>query len=126
MVLAPHFEAIKTDYLGVRVDEGVIKVTGEVGTEKQWYAECWWTIYKTVHANLPSQQCYQVLTCVKPSLKGLMLWSKNEASLVDSIQHKLIELHSSGLRVVADLDEAQALSDEALETLRLFSIRDRR
>ena len=52
--------------------------------------------------------------------KELELAIENEASLVDNIQHKLIELHNSGLRVVAIIDEAQALSDEALETLRLF------
>lgn len=52
--------------------------------------------------------------------KELDLTIYNEATLVDNIQHKLIDLHNSGLRVVAILDEAQALSDEALETLRLF------
>ena len=52
--------------------------------------------------------------------KELGLNIPNKAMLVDEIQHRLIELNRSGKRVVAILDEAQALSDEALETLRLF------
>lgn len=40
--------------------------------------------------------------------------------MVEQIQTRLIELHQQGKRVVALVDEAQALSDEALETLRLF------
>lgn len=40
--------------------------------------------------------------------------------VVEQIQTRLIELHQQGKRVVALVDEAQALSDEALETLRLF------
>ncbi len=33
---------------------------------------------------------------------------------------KIIDLHAEGKLVVVFIDEAQALSDEALETLRLF------
>jgi MSHA biogenesis protein MshM len=40
--------------------------------------------------------------------------------MVDAIQEKLLEISLFGKQIVALIDEAQALSDEALETLRLF------
>ncbi|MFA0013602.1 AAA family ATPase [Vibrio lentus] len=119
--LAPHFEAIQTVISALEMGEGVIKVTGEVGTGKTM-------VCRMLVNHL--QDCTALIYLPNPMLSGADLRQavakeldvvvENEATLVDSIQHKLIELHSSGLRVVAIIDEAQALSDEALETLRLF------
>ncbi|MBB1465178.1 MULTISPECIES: ExeA family protein [Vibrio] len=119
--LAPHFEAIQTVISALEMGEGVIKVTGEVGTGKTMVCRM-----LVNHLN----DCTALIYLPNPVLSGadlrqavakeLGLTIDNEATLVDNIQHKLIELHNSGLRVVAILDEAQALSDEALETLRLF------
>ena len=119
--LAPHFEAIQTVISALEMGEGVIKVTGEVGTGKTM-------VCRMLVNHL--KDCTALIYLPNPVLSGtdlrhavakeLDLTVENEASLVDNIQHKLIELHNSGLRVVAIIDEAQALSDEALETLRLF------
>ena len=119
--LAPHFEAIQTVISALEMGEGVIKVTGEVGTGKTM-------VCRMLVNHL--KDCTALIYLPNPVLSGadlrhavakeLDLAVKNEATLVDNIQHKLIELHNSGLRVVAIIDEAQALSDEALETLRLF------
>ncbi|CAH6998138.1 MSHA biogenesis protein MshM [Vibrio chagasii] len=119
--LAPHFEAIQTVISALDMGEGVIKVTGEVGTGKTM-------VCRMLVNHL--KDCTALIYLPNPVLSGtdlrhavakeLDLTVENEASLVDNIQHKLIELHNSGLRVVAIIDEAQALSDEALETLRLF------
>ncbi|CAH6873527.1 MSHA biogenesis protein MshM [Vibrio chagasii] len=119
--LAPHFEAIQTVISALEMGEGVIKVTGEVGSGKTM-------VCRMLVNHL--KNCTALIYLPNPVLSGadlrhavakeLDLKVENEASLVDNIQHKLIELHNSGLRVVAIIDEAQALSDEALETLRLF------
>ncbi|MFV8460105.1 ExeA family protein [Vibrio campbellii] len=119
--LAPHFEAIQTVISALEMGEGVIKVTGEVGTGKTM-------VCRMLVNHL--KDCTALIYLPNPVLSGtdlrhavakeLDLAIENEATLVDNIQHKLIELHNSGLRVVAVIDEAQALSDEALETLRLF------
>ncbi|CAH7013088.1 MSHA biogenesis protein MshM [Vibrio chagasii] len=119
--LAPHFEAIQTVISALEMGEGVIKVTGEVGTGKTM-------VCRMLVNHL--KDCTALIYLPTPVLSGtdlrhavakeLDLTVENEASLVDNIQHKLIELHNSGLRVVAIIDEAQTLSDEALETLRLF------
>ncbi|MCG9552305.1 MULTISPECIES: ExeA family protein [unclassified Vibrio] len=119
--LAPHFEAIQTVISALEMGEGVIKVTGEVGTGKTM-------VCRMLVNHL--KDCTALIYLPNPVLSGadlrhavakeLDLNIENEVTLVDNIQHKLIELHRSGLRVVAIIDEAQALSDEALETLRLF------
>jgi MSHA biogenesis protein MshM len=52
---------------------------------------------------------------------ALELWLPTEGhDLTDRIHRHLINLHRQGNRVVLLIDEAQGLSDETLETLRLF------
>ncbi|MBW3697244.1 DUF2075 domain-containing protein [Vibrio sp. T187] len=119
--LAPHFEAIQTVLSALSMGEGVIKVTGEVGTGK--------TMVCRMLVNQLQSEC-ALIYLPNPVLSGMDLryavakelgiQVENEASIVDEIQHKLIELHTQNQTVVAVLDEAQALSDEALEALRLF------
>lgn len=119
--LAPHFEAIQTVLSALDMGEGVIKITGEVGTGKTM-------LCRMLINHLGDNTALIYLP--NPVLSGddlryavakeLGLDIQNKAMLVDEIQHRLIELNGSGKRVVAILDEAQALSDEALETLRLF------
>ncbi len=119
--LAPHFEAIQTVISALDMGEGVIKITGEVGTGKTM-------VCRMLINHLDDNTALIYLP--NPVLSGddlrytiakeLGIDVQDRAMLVDEIQHKLIDLNRSGQRVVAILDEAQALSDEALETLRLF------
>ncbi|MCW1889728.1 AAA family ATPase [Vibrio chagasii] len=102
--LAPHFEAIQTVISALEMGEGVIKVTGEVGTGKTMVCRMLVNHLKTVpRINLLAKlQCCPELTLRHAVAKELDLKVENEASLVDNIQHKLIELHNSGLRVGCD------------------------
>ncbi|MFA0698056.1 AAA family ATPase, partial [Vibrio sp. 10N.222.49.C9] len=50
----------------------------------------------------------------------LQVDTSDSRAIVDNVQRKLVELREAGKPVVALIDEAQALSDEALETIRLF------
>ncbi|MEZ9565428.1 ExeA family protein [Vibrio artabrorum] len=119
--LVPHFEAIQMVISALDMGEGVIKVTGEVGTGKTM-------VCRMLVNHL--QNSTALIYLPNPMLSGadlrqavakeLDIVVESEATLVDNIQHRLIELNRAGLRVVAILDEAQALSDEVLETLRLF------
>ncbi|CAV17338.1 ExeA family protein [Vibrio atlanticus] len=119
--LVPHFEAIQTVMSALEMGEGVIKVTGEVGTGKTMVCRMLVNQLKDSAALIYLPNPVLSGADLRQAVaKELGLTIDNEATLVDNIQHKLIELHNSGLRVVAILDEAQALSDEALETLRLF------
>ncbi|MDN3617797.1 ExeA family protein [Vibrio gallaecicus] len=119
--LPPHFEAIQTVISALKMGEGVIKVTGEVGTGKTM-------VCRMLVNHL--QESSALIYLPNPVLSGAVLRQavatelglsiENEVTIVDEIQHKLIELHKAGRRAVAVLDEAQVLSDETLETLRLF------
>ncbi|MFV0449119.1 MAG: ExeA family protein [Vibrio sp.] len=119
--LAPHYEAIQTVSAALQMGEGVIKVTGEVGTGKTM-------VCRMLLAHL--KDYVQLIYLPNPALSGnelriaiateLNISDCSRVGLVEAIQARLIEHHRSGKRVVALLDEAQALSDEALEVLRLF------
>lgn len=120
--LEPHFEAIQTVLSAVEMGEGIIKVTGEVGTGK--------TLVCRMLINHLKQKVH-LIYLPNPVLTGIELKQAvaaelalpvdlDSVGLVDKIHHKLQEIHQSGQSVVALIDEAQALSDEAVETLRLF------
>ncbi|EGU41678.1 MSHA biogenesis protein MshM [Vibrio ichthyoenteri ATCC 700023] len=119
--LAPHYEAIQTVNAALKMGEGVIKVTGEVGTGKTMVCRM---LVNHFEPNI------QLVYLPNPALSGselrqsvaaeLMVHNQNVTSIVDDIQHRLIELTKAGKQVVVLVDEAQALSDDALEVLRLF------
>jgi MSHA biogenesis protein MshM len=119
--LAPHYEAIHTVMSAVRMGEGVIKLTGEVGTGKTM-------VCRMLIEQLENR--FSLVYLPNPVLDGdgvrfaiareLEVDTSDPRSLVDNIQVKLLQRLEEGKPVVALIDEAQALSDEALETIRLF------
>lgn len=120
--LEPHFEAIQTVLSAVEMGEGIVKVTGEVGTGK--------TLVCRMLINHLTDNVH-LIYLPNPVLTGRELKQAiahelslpsdvDSVGLVNAIHLKLLEIHQSGRSVVALIDEAQALSDEAIETLRLF------
>lgn len=119
--LAPHYEAIQTVMSAVSMGEGLIKVTGEVGTGKTM-------VCRMLINQLPEH--IHLVYLPNPVLTGdglraavLKELGEEESEpeqRVDAIQDRLLSLSKQGKQVVALIDEAQVLSDEALETLRLF------
>lgn len=120
--LVPHYEAIQTILAAIKMGEGVMKVTGEVGTGKT-------LVCRMLINQLPSN--IELVYLPNPVMSGhelrqamaKELWldtSGDGSALVDRIHEKLIDLQTEGRTVVVLIDEAQALSDETLETLRLF------
>ncbi|WP_341661251.1 AAA family ATPase [Vibrio sp.] len=119
--LEPHYEAIQTVHSAIQMGEGLIKVTGEVGTGK--------TMVCRILVNQLDQEV-QLVYLPNPALNGdelrraiaaeLDVTPSDSTTIVGDIQAKLIELARLGEQVVLFVDEAQALSDEALEVLRLF------
>ncbi|WP_375751523.1 ExeA family protein [Vibrio sp. HN007] len=119
--LPPHYEAIQTVLSAVEMGEGVIKVTGEVGTGKTMVCRMLLNelMEKVALIYLPNpvlsaEELRQAIA------KELKVEKHPDQTLVDAIQMRLLEIHKTGKSTVALIDEAQALSDEALETLRLF------
>lgn len=120
--LLPHYEAIQTVLSAISMGEGVIKVTGEIGTGKTM-------VCRMLMSQLPVN--IELLYLPNPVMNGAELrqalakelWleqSGDGVTLSDRIHEKLIDLQAKGKSAVVFIDEAQALCDEALETLRLF------
>jgi MSHA biogenesis protein MshM len=123
-----HQEALNTLLVAADAGEGFIKISGEVGTGKT-------LLCRRFLAALASRDA-GFLTCYLPnpnlSPRTLMLSlaeelgetlpaSADQYTLHKTINQRLLELASADLRVVLCLDEAQALSLESLEALRLLS-----
>ncbi|MGL6121924.1 MAG: ExeA family protein [Shewanella sp.] len=123
--LAPHVEALQVLQMALQTGEGFIKVTGEVGTGKT-------LICRKLLNELP--RGFHSAYLPNPYLTPAELrWAvANELGLAYSkeidqqqltglIQQQLIALSADGNAVVLVLDEAQALPDDSLEALRLFT-----
>ncbi|OLQ88889.1 MSHA biogenesis protein MshM [Vibrio ponticus] len=119
--LEPHYEAIQMVNSALSMGEGVIKVTGEVGTGKTMVCRMLVNHFEShvqlVYLPNPALSGVELRQSVATEL-GLDVASNSK--IVDQIQQRLIELTKQGKQVVVLVDEAQALSDEALEVLRLF------
>ena len=123
--LAPHNEALKVILSALSMSEGFIKVTGEVGTGKTLLCR------KLInHLSDKFVACYLPNPYLSPDELRIAFanelgidMSKNEASqgLHSAIESRLLALKQEGRQAVLIIDEAQSLSWDALEMLRLFS-----
>ncbi|WP_070963201.1 ExeA family protein [Vibrio sonorensis] len=120
--LSPHYEAIQTVCAALDMGEGIVKVTGEVGTGKtmvcrmlvKQLAEKSQLVYLP-NAALGAEEMRLAVA------KELDVDTSDTAdSVIDMIQHRLIDLAKQNRPVIVLVDEAQALEDGALEVLRLF------
>ncbi|ABZ78392.1 MSHA biogenesis protein MshM [Shewanella halifaxensis HAW-EB4] len=123
--LAPHVEALQVLQMALQTGEGFIKVTGEVGTGKT-------LICRKLMNDLPER--FHCAYLPNPYLTpdelrwavamelGLKHSSQiDQQQLTGLIQQQLLALSAHGHSIILVLDEAQALPDESLEALRLFT-----
>ncbi|MGL4222888.1 MAG: ExeA family protein [Shewanella sp.] len=123
--LSPHVEALQVLQTALQTGEGFIKVTGEVGTGKT-------LICRKLINELP--QGFHCAYLPNPYLTPAELrWAVanelglkytaeiDQQQLTGLIQQQLLALSAHGHAIVLVLDEAQALPDESLEALRLFT-----
>ncbi|MCG7584297.1 ExeA family protein [Photobacterium sp. OFAV2-7] len=120
--LPPHLEAIQTTLAALEMGEGIIQISGEVGTGKT-------LVCRMLIKQLPQQ--FELAYLPTPAACGdeLRLALARELAIsvegdntavTEQLQQALIERKAAGKSVVVLLDEAQALPDDALETLRLL------
>ena len=122
-----HGEALAHLVYGVTESGGFMQLTGEVGTGKT-------TLVRTLLQNkLPNNA--DVAVVLNPRLSVLefleticeelgILAPENRGSvkaLVDSLNHQLLRAHAEGRRVILVVDEAQNLSRDVLEQVRLLT-----
>ncbi|WP_076417163.1 AAA family ATPase [Colwellia sp. UCD-KL20] len=123
--LEPHNEALAVLITALQTGEGFIKVIGEVGTGKTLLCRKLLNEipkhFVTAYIPNPYLKPDELRRAVALELGVRQAQRMSVQLLTQRIQQKLIDLHKEGRSVVLILDEAQALPEESLEALRLFT-----
>jgi general secretion pathway protein A len=119
-----HREAYDHLIYGIRNRKGFIELTGEVGSGKT-------TLCRAVLANLGSD--VQTALILNPSLTetqllramlndfGLHLKGRDRLSYIEELNRFLLDMNREGTNVALVIDEAQDLSPQVMEQVRLLS-----
>jgi len=125
LALEPHNEALAVLMTALKTGEGFIKVIGEVGTGKTLLCRKLLNEipehFVTAYIPNPYLNPDELRRAVAIELGVKQAQRMSVQLLTQRIQSRLLELHSKGHSVVLILDEAQALPEESLEALRLFT-----
>ncbi|WP_428826883.1 ExeA family protein [Azonexus sp. IMCC34842] len=117
----PTLEAL---VYAITQDEGIVKVTGEVGSGKtmlcRMLLERLPDNVETLYLANPSLSRQEILGAIADEL-GIPTDGKATHSLTRALQDALIERYAAGKRVVMLIDEAHAMPAESLEEIRLLS-----
>jgi len=123
--LEPHNEALAVLLTALKTGEGFIKVVGEVGTGKTLLCRKLLNEipehFVTAYIPNPYLKPDELRRAVAVELGVKQAQRMSVQLLTQRIQQRLLELHHEGHSVVLILDEAQALPEESLEALRLFT-----
>lgn len=120
-----HAEALAHLLYGITESGGFIQLTGEVGTGKT-------TVVRSLLEQLPTHAEVALVLNPRLSPEEFMLTICDELhievperhsqkSVIDALNRHLLEAHAAGRRVVLIVDEAQNLSAEVLEQIRLLT-----
>lgn len=105
-------------------DEGIVKVSGEVGSGKTMLCRVLMERLpeniETIYLANPSLSREEILYAIADELK-LELTAERATRLLRELQDHLIRLFGAGRRVVVLIDEAHAMPKETLEEIRLLS-----
>jgi len=122
-----HAEALAHLLYGINESGGFIQLTGEVGTGKT-------TVVRTLLSRIPHHA--DVAVILNPRITpvefllticeelGVALETADRHSvkqMVDALNRRLLSAHAEGRRVIVIVDEAQNLSAEVLEQVRLLT-----
>ncbi len=106
-------------------DEGIVKVSGEVGSGKTMLCrvlvESLPPHVVIVYLSNPSLSRDDILFAIAADLDLNLPLNARTSAVVRALHDKLIELHGQGRQVVVLIDEAHAMPMETLEEIRLLS-----
>lgn len=121
---ASHREALAHLLYGIEQGEGFISVTGEVGTGKTTLCR---TLLERLEGDIelaflfnPSKSALELLQSICAEF-GLPAEGLARRSLMSQLNKFLLEQKERGRRVLLIIDEAQTLSENTLEQVRLLS-----
>ncbi|MDD2741039.1 MAG: AAA family ATPase [Rhodocyclaceae bacterium] len=105
-------------------DEGIVKVTGEVGSGKtmlcRMLLERLPDEVESLYLANPSLSRSEILGAIADEL-GIPVDGKTTHSMIRTLQDALVQRYAKGKRVVILIDEAHAMPAESLEEIRLLS-----
>jgi type II secretory pathway predicted ATPase ExeA/septal ring-binding cell division protein DamX len=105
-------------------DEGIVKVSGEVGSGKTMLCRVLMErlpkSVETIYLANPSLSRDEILLAIADEL-GVALDTERSTRLLRALQDALIRLYGEGRRVVVLIDEAHAMPKQTLEEIRLLS-----
>ncbi|OGA70689.1 MAG: hypothetical protein A3G81_17845 [Betaproteobacteria bacterium RIFCSPLOWO2_12_FULL_65_14] len=105
-------------------DEGIVKVSGEVGSGKTMLCRVLMERLpphvETIYLATPSLAREEILHAIADELQ-LKFSAERTAVALRELQEHLIRLYADGRRVVILIDEAHVMPDETLEQVRLLS-----
>ena len=106
-------------------DEGIVKVSGEVGSGKTMLCrvliERLPTNVVTIYLATPSLSRDDILFALADELRLPVPQEARSAQIIRLLQDHLIQLYAKGHQVVVLIDEAHAMPMETLEEIRLLS-----
>jgi type II secretory pathway predicted ATPase ExeA/septal ring-binding cell division protein DamX len=105
-------------------DEGIVKVSGEVGSGKTMLCRVLMERLpphvETIHLANPSLSRDEILLTLADELQ-VNLATNRVSAVMRALQEHLIDLYGQGRQVVVLIDEAHAMPAETLEEIRLLS-----
>ncbi|MBA3661731.1 MAG: AAA family ATPase [Gammaproteobacteria bacterium] len=123
--LKGHQDALETLLFCIQSGEGFIKIVGEVGAGKTLLCrkllESLDSNYVTAYIPNPDLTPLELRKAFARELSLDPNAWQGQHELLTAINQHLIELFANNKKVVLLVDEAQALSDESLETIRLLT-----
>ena len=106
-------------------DEGIVKVSGEVGSGKTMLCRVLMERLPrhvdTIYLATASLGREEILQAIADDLRLELPQGERTAVVLRALQERLIELYGAGRRVVILIDEAHVIPDESLEQIRLLS-----